>query len=148
VGTATYLDRPAAEWVKLLGSADPLDRRLAAHALSEIGTDAADVLPALAALLGDPEPYIRVWAAAALARVDPDNPAPALTVLTTALEDPTHFVRSLAAWHLGRMRPDTPGIDAALPALKKLLDDDNRNVRVEAQLAWKRLHTHGQTLAH
>jgi HEAT repeat protein len=48
---------------------------LAAHALAEIGRAAREAVQALTEALRDSESFVRVWVAAALARVEPENPA-------------------------------------------------------------------------
>jgi HEAT repeat protein len=75
-----------------------------------------------------------MWAAAALARVEPENPE-AISALIAGTRDQIYFVRSLAAWHLGRLGPQHPGIEAAVPELRELLNDNDRSVHVEAVVA-------------
>ncbi len=79
----------------------------------------------------DSESFVRVWAAAALARVEPENPN-AIPALVAGTRDEIYFVRSLAAWHLGRLGPRHPGIEAAVPELRELLNDNDPSVRAEA----------------
>ena len=74
VGQPSYLGVATGDWVAALKSSDSLERRLAAHALGEIGPAAREAVPALIEALRDPESFVRVWAAAALARVQPENP--------------------------------------------------------------------------
>ena len=64
----SYLGVGTAGWVAALKSSDPLERRLAAHALAEIGGAAREAVPELTEALRDPVSFVRVWAAAALAR--------------------------------------------------------------------------------
>ena len=66
------------------------------------------------AALQDPVAFVRVWAAAALARVAPSG-GELVTVLIAELCNELAFVRSLAAWHLGRLGPAFPGIEQAFP---------------------------------
>ena len=68
-----YLGTSVADWVGALSSSDPLLRRLGAYALGEIGPAALEAVPDLAAALQDPVGFVRVWAAAALARVAPSG---------------------------------------------------------------------------
>ena len=70
---SSYLGVATADWVAALKSSDPLERRLAAHALGEIGRTAREAIPALTEALRDPVSFVRMWAAAALARVEPEN---------------------------------------------------------------------------
>jgi HEAT repeat protein len=88
----------------------------------------------LAAALRDPVGFVRVWAAAALARVAPPS-GESVTVLIAELGNELAFVRSLAAWHLGRLGPACPGIEQALLPLRQLAGHKDPSVRVEAALA-------------
>ena len=129
-----YLGISIADWVGELSSSDPLQRRLGAYALGEIGPAATDAMSDLATTLKDPVGFVRVWAAAALARVSPLGGESA-TVLIAELGNEPAFVRSLAAWHLGRLGPAFPGIEQALHPLRQLTGDEDPSVRVEAALA-------------
>lgn len=134
----SYLGRDAGDWITDLGSRDPLRRRLAAYALGEDGDEAARA--ALRGALDDEQAFVRVWAAAALARVAPGDPA-VLPVLAAGLADPQAFVRSLSAWHLGRLGAAYPEVASVRPALEVATGDDDANVRVEAALALRRCTT-------
>jgi HEAT repeat protein len=131
-----YLGEPASAWVARLSSNDPLTRRLAAHALGMIGPSArGESVPALAeAVENDPASFVRVWAAAALARVEPQD-GRALDGLRAAMRDEANFVRSLGAWFLGRVGPRLLELDDALEELERLLEDKDSSVRTEAGVA-------------
>ncbi len=103
-----YLGTSVPDWVRELLSSDPLQRRLGAYALGEIGPAATEAVSDLAAALQDPVAFVRVWAAAALARVAPSG-GESVTVLIAELGNELAFVRSLAAWHLGRLGPARAG---------------------------------------
>ena len=135
---AGYLGRPAEVWAGMLDDADPLKRRLAAHALGEIGPAAEVVAAELRRALDDETPHVRVWAAAALARVE-GREQDAVRALIAATAEDARFVRSLAAWHLGRLGVRHPAAEAAGPALEALLSDADPSVRTEAELALRRL---------
>lgn len=137
----TYLDRPVAHWATLLGSDDALDRRLGAHALGEIGPGAHHQVGRLSAALADPVPFVRVWAAAGLARVDQRHSA-VIPTLVEATSAEQAFVRSLAAWTLGRLGRERGGSEPALAALQRLRTDDDPSVRTEAELALVRVAPH------
>jgi HEAT repeat protein len=130
----SYLGTPIADWVGALSSSDPLERRLGAYALGEIGPAASEAARKLAAALDDPVGFVRVWAAAALAQVAPSG-GESVAVLMAELGNELAFVRSLAAWHLGRLGPTFPGIDQAVLPLQRLADDRDPSVRTEAALA-------------
>ena len=129
----SYLGVGIVDWVASLKSSDPLERRLAAHALAEIGGAAQKAVPALTEALR-PVSFVRVWAAAALARIEPEN-AYAIPALLAGTRDQIYFVRSLAAWHLGRLGPQHPGIEAVIPKLRELLNDIDPSVHAEALVA-------------
>jgi HEAT repeat protein len=130
----SYLGVGTADWVAALKSSDPLERRLAAHALAEIGGTARDAVPALIEVLRDSVSFVSVWAAAALARIEPEN-AYAIPALLAATHNNAYFVRSLAAWHLGRLGPQHPGIEDVMPELRELLNDNDPSVHAEAMVA-------------
>ena len=135
---ARYLGKTSSDWSRLLQDGEPVVRRLAADALGELGAAAKDEAPQLRSLLKDEVEFVAVWAAAALAHVDPSC-QDAIEKLLEATQSSTYFVRSLAAWHLGRLGRDHPAAAAALPAIAKLLDDEDPSVGVEAALACDRL---------
>jgi HEAT repeat protein len=134
VGQPSYLGVATGDWVAALKSSGSLERRLAAHALAEIGPAAREAVPALIEAVRDPESFVRVWAAAALARVQPENPD-AIPALVAGTHDGISFVRSLAAWHLGRLGRGHPGIESMAPELRELLNDSDPSVRAEALAA-------------
>jgi HEAT repeat protein len=138
VGQPSYLGVATCDWVAALKSSDPLERRLAAHALAEIGPAAPEAVPTLIEALRDPASFVRVWAAAALARVQPENPD-AIPALVAGMQDGISFVRSLAAWHLGRLAPGHSGIESVVPELRELLNDNDPSVRAEALVALENL---------
>ena len=82
--------------------------------------------------------FVRVWAAAALARVEPESPD-AIPALVAGTRDEIYFVRSLAAWHLGRLGPRHPGIAAAEWQLRELLNDNDPSVHAEALVTLENL---------
>jgi HEAT repeat protein len=137
-GQPSYLGVATSGWVAALKSRDSLERRLAAHALAEIGPAAWEAVPTLIEVLRDPEKFVSVWAAAALARVQPQNPN-AIPALVAGTHDRISFVRSLAAWHLGRLGPEHPGIESVAPKLRELLNDSDPSVRAEAMAALENL---------
>src|SRR5262249_16799750 len=88
--------------------------------------------------LRDSESFVRVWAAAALARVEPEHPD-AIPALVAGTRDGISFVRSLAAWHLGRLGPRHPGIKVAVPGLRELINANDPSVRAEGVVALENL---------
>jgi HEAT repeat protein len=138
----SYLGIATGDWVAALKSSDPLERRLAAHALAEIGSAAPEAGAGLIEALTDPVSFVRVWAAAALARVEPEN-SDAIAALVAGTHDGISFVRSLAAWHLGRLGPKHSGIESAATELRELLNDNDPSVRAEARVALENLAGQG-----
>ena len=137
----TYLGKDAAAWAQVLTHRDPVLRRLAVYALGEIGAQLPAAAAALGAGLQDKVDWVRVWAAAALAKAAGDDRA--VELLIAEIHAPEAFVRSLAAWHLGRLGPEFPGIAAGLDALEQLRDDADPSVRAEATLALQTLRRKG-----
>jgi HEAT repeat protein len=137
-GQPSYLGVVTPGWVAALKSTDSLERRLAAHALAEIGRMAPEAVTPLTLALRDSESFVRVWVAAALARVEPEHPD-VIPALVAGTRDGISFVRSLAVWHLGRLGPRHPGIEVAVPDLRELLNDSDPNVRAEALVALENL---------
>src|SRR5262249_48551504 len=109
---SSYLGVATADWVAALKSSDPLERRLGAHALGEMGRMAREAVPALTEALRDPVSFVRVWAAAALVRVEPEN-LDAIPALAAGTRDET---------------PQHPGIAAAERQLRELLNDNDPSV--------------------
>src|SRR5262249_29847482 len=107
---ATYLGKEETTWAQTLQHSDPILRRLAVYALGEIGPQAQGSVPVLRAALQDPVNWVRVWAAAAFAKVT--NERRAVAALVAERHAPQAFVRSLVAWHLGRLGTNFPGIEA------------------------------------
>ena len=135
-GVPEYLGEPAGAWIDRLRSDDPLLRRSACHALGMIGPNAVErAAEALAAVIdGDPEPFVRAWAAEALVRVAPGD-CRALGGLCAALHAEQGFVRSLGAWFLGRVGPRLETLEEAVEGLERLGADPDPSVRAEAELA-------------
>jgi hypothetical protein len=77
-------------------------RELAAHAIGEIGPDAALAVPALVELLSDPQEGSRNSACVGLAGIGPAANA-ALPALRKALADPSQDVRRFAAHAIGKI---------------------------------------------
>jgi HEAT repeat protein len=140
---AKYLNKGPEVWVENLGSEDPLVRRAAVYALGEIGPQAGSAASQVRRLLKDKESFIRVWAANAVAKIEPKKKQDAIATLEKGLEDPAGFVRSLSASFLGALGSDCDGIQAVLPALERCLKDPDQSVRGEAALAIKRIRGRG-----
>jgi HEAT repeat protein len=136
-----YLGKGITEWAHTLEHSDPILRRLAVYALGEISPPAQAAVSALRVALQDPVNWVRVWAAAAFAKVTEDRSAVAL--LVAEMRAPEAFVRSLVAWHLGRLGADFPGIEAGIEALQQLLEDDDPSVQEEAGIALQTLQSKG-----
>jgi HEAT repeat protein len=121
--------RSVRSWMASLDSSDPDERRNAIFALGAIGPEAAEGVPALAAILtDDPDRDARSQAALALSKMHPAS-CEAVDALTAALEDEEPFVRmnsSIALVKLGKdARP-------AIPALIKGVADRRNHRHVGA----------------
>ena len=137
----TYLGKDETTWAHTLQHSDPILRRLAVYALGELGPQGQGGVPALRAALQDPVNWVRVWAAAAFAKVT--NERSAVAALVAERQAPQAFVRSLVAWHLGRLGANFPGIEAGIDALQHLRDDYDPSVQAEARIALQTLQCKG-----
>lgn len=113
---------------------DPKSRYWAEVALAEIGPDAAQATPALAAATLAGEPEERLQAMLALAAIG-EPAAEAADELATALDSSDSTVRSAAAFALGRMRAA-----AADAALEKAAADADPFLAGVAAWARARIH--------
>ncbi len=117
---ATHEGKPASHWLAQLQSG-PREARLAATlALGAIGADAAEAVPALAALLRDGDEEERAAAALTLLKMSPAS-APAVPALAAALTDDGLGVRMNAATALARLGS---AARAAIPALAVAIRDE------------------------
>lgn len=145
--------------VDKLDAESPLLRGNVAMALARFGPESASAVPKLIPMLKDSDPNLRVAAARTLGAIGPAAEAavpalddaledevgtvtfasaealggigkPAVPVLAARLEDEN--LRPLVAAVLGEIGPDAVG---AVPQLLKLLDSEERSIRVEAVLA-------------
>ncbi len=127
----TYRGQPLQAYLAGLRAEAPRDRAAAARASGQFAPEAIDAVPALSALLADPESAVREAAAESLARFG-RAAAPAVPALMPLLRDPSTRTRGLAALVLREIGP------ASLPALPALIDalkDRDLVVRYEVGLA-------------
>jgi len=108
-------------WISDLRDPDPKVRRAAAESLGKSPTDTAAAVPALKQALTDKEDAVRLAAALALARLEP-NGADYPPVLIAALEAGPGPV----VIEVGRLGPGAPW---AVPTLIQLLTDSRPQVR-------------------
>jgi HEAT repeat protein len=139
----TYLNKGTEVWVKDLTDKDPVARRLAVYALGEIGPTARSAAPQVRRLLEDKESFVRVWAANAVAKIEPEKKQDAIATLESGLKDEAGFVRSLSVSFLGTLGSDCIGIESVLLALRGSLTDSDESVRSEATLAIKKIQGKG-----
>jgi HEAT repeat protein len=102
-----------------LSDSNPRMRSLAAVALRQIGSGAADAIPQLIACLDDPVAFVRAPAADALGAIGPAA-RPAVGPLSKRLlvKDEQVFVLRSIAYALGNIGPDAR---SAIPALEEAL---------------------------
>jgi HEAT repeat protein len=139
----TYLSKGTDVWVKGLTDKNPVARRLAVYALGEIGPPALSAAPQVRRLLEDDEAFVRVWAANAVAKIEPEKRQDAIATLESGLKDEAGFVRSLSASFLGALGSDLAGVDGVLLALRSCLTDADESVRSEAALAIRKVQGKG-----
>jgi HEAT repeat protein len=118
------LPKPIAR--KILRHVQPIDpsavRATAAKAIGLLGAEAEVAVPDLSRRLRDPEPYVALEAAKAMARIGSCS----VPKLTVALNDTNPVVRRAAAYGLGELGS---GIDSATATLIMALGDSDRAVR-------------------
>ena len=118
--------------IATLEDADLEVRFHAANALASIGPDAAVAATALAELVqSDPEPQVRARACWALGKIKALEKTP---VIVEAFQDSSARTRQFSAWSLETIGPEAM---SAVPALIKLLDDEDDLVRARAESALK-----------
>ncbi|MGE5191422.1 MAG: HEAT repeat domain-containing protein [Deltaproteobacteria bacterium] len=83
------------DWLEALSDSQPETRARAVRALSNVGPDVPEVVPALIEALSDPEPDVRRQAVLALLKFGPGARA-AIPALTAAQSDADETVRDLA----------------------------------------------------
>lgn len=137
---ASYHRDPCSWCIKELRNSDPTIRCNAADILRGLAWDVVDAIPALIEGCRDPEEQVRAYCAHALVdigfavhhRVPSALPSliRAVPVLTELLAEASLDVRSLAACALKEIGPDAK---AAVPALRRLLDDPNPDMREYAK---------------
>lgn len=97
----------------------------AAHAIGVLGKEGATAVNALAGVMENGPPPLRLEAASALSAIG----SPSLPQLMQSATNRNAEVRTLAAYALGSMGSEA---SPAIPALVALLDDDDSNVRAKA----------------
>jgi HEAT repeat protein len=113
-------------------------RKLAAFALGEIAGTGTEVIEALCHATQDPSAAVRVNAIEALG-LKPATPS-SVAALSHAIKDPDPQARFSAALSLAQIGP---AAEAAVPALKDALYDENRYVPGYAVEALERIATPG-----
>ncbi len=83
------------DWLEALTDSQPETRARAVRALSNVGPDVPEVVPAIIEALSDPEPAVRRQAVLALLKFGPEARA-AIPALTAAQNDADESVRELA----------------------------------------------------
>ena len=109
-------------------------RAAAADILGDIGLPASRAVPRLLDCLQDESEWVRRNAVEALGNIASPEAVPRLARLLA--DDNCHFVRHNATLSLAKIGP---GAEAAFPALKLALGDENFYVRGNARLALARI---------
>lgn len=123
-----HLGKTLAEWRADLGSAEQIDRLLAARAIGEMAIGRQPgATEAILESLGHEDGSVRYWAAVATIHL-PALDADAQALLKKALGDPVPEVRVQAA----RALVGTAAEPEALRTLAELLSHRNRGVRLQA----------------
>ncbi len=142
-----YRGKPAGAWVARLNDDDLRARWHATYALGQIGPGAAEAVEPLAAMVADKygHEYVRSGAAWALGRIGPaaEPAVPRLVETLRSQPPPVVSVRRTVPQALGRIGP---AARPAVPELLKLLDDEDRAVRVNAAAALWRIAEHERAI--
>lgn len=127
--TGTTERRAISALIKAAGANnDVAIRKASFSALGQIGPNAAEAVPVLAAALEDSDRIVRQSAPSALGKIGPA----AVPVLMSALKNGDEIVRLRAADALGEIAPDAA---EAVPALDAALKDSDEFVRWHAAIA-------------
>jgi HEAT repeat protein len=116
--------RPLSFWMRALGASDPVERRRAADAVTQIaiahGGDAAGpAVPALQAILDERSADLRRLSATALEQIGPPAAASVPALLRVFQHDDAATVRRSAGLALARIAPfESDVIDAAAAAIR------------------------------
>ncbi len=121
--------------IEKLGNLEPSAHIEAAEELAVLGPAAKDAVPALVAVLDDPDVQVRATAAIALGRIGSDA-KDAVGKLIGLLEDATELVRWTALIALGDIGP---AASPAVPSVIRKLRDEAENVRSGAMFALGRI---------
>jgi hypothetical protein len=120
--------------LELLSDPDAEVRKYAARTFVHMGPMGEAALPKLTDLLRDDVPEVRSLAAGALASVERRKER-AVPLLVGMLKDPEPLVRRRIANLLGEFGES----EEVVPALKEALNDEDKQVRVEAAAALERI---------
>jgi HEAT repeat protein len=96
--------KPTTDWVAQLRSKEATQRLHAIKALEKKTSEATTIVPALAHVLGDEDPFVRRDAAKALGHFGPEA-RPAVPALRPLLRDRNAGVRKAASAALGVIEP-------------------------------------------
>ena len=121
------------ELIEDLTSTDRLVRNSAIWELRDCGQTAREAVPELLKLLGvETDSHIRLGAAGAICRIDPNEAEALLPILMAGLHDNDFMNRDTACMFVGGIGPKA---HAAIPTLLNLLDDETETVRCSASEA-------------
>ena len=128
----SWESRPLSFWMQGLRASDPIERRRAADAVTQIaiahGGDAAGpAVPALEAILDERSPDLRQSSAAALEQIGPPAVASVPALLRVFRHDDAAVVRRSAGLALARIAPSAIDvIDAAAVSIRSDVDPGAR----------------------
>lgn len=137
--------KTATQWTAQLRDKDVAARWYAAHALGELGPNAAAAVPVLEKVLdnrGENE-YVRGNAAWALGCIGPAAQSAVSLLVETSASQHHLSVRRNAVWALGRIGP---GAKSAAETLVKRLEDQDATVRANAAVALWRIAKHPRAI--
>ncbi|HAH46875.1 MAG TPA: hypothetical protein DCM07_18895 [Planctomycetaceae bacterium] len=112
--------------IKTLEDPDRIVRIAALAPVARLGTKAKEAVPILEKWIGSDDEFACVSAAGHILMIDPSKADELLPILIESLKSDDFGIRCQSAWLLGQLGELAK---EAVPALKRLLNDENSSVR-------------------
>ncbi len=138
---------PVPVLIETLKSNNEASATRAAKALTELGPLAKDALPELMKHFEAKSPHLRLWAAEAVARIDPKQAPKAVEVIVGLLKDKKYKTSMVRSYSLVALKRIGAPAKSALPTLVDLLKDDGP-FHVDVALAMIAIDPDGEKLGY
>jgi hypothetical protein len=122
---------------QLLNSSDPQVRAIAAVELGGMGPKARQAMSDLAPLASDPDRHVRFAAVRSMTQIDPEDRATVPALVLVANDPQTSSEDRKAA--LGLLADMGPSAQSAIPALERMQNGDDAEMRIAARTALSRI---------